>query len=98
MHNAQSTDSGVQHLSGTKFILGCGVVAILLAAFGGNLALPRWVLAVEVLTTVLALFVVSFVADVDRFVVIDDPGGDPRLAGGPRLHVAGRVDAPGPPR
>lgn len=53
------SDSTVKHLSGTKFILGCGVVATLLMAFGQRLALPSWVLAVEVLLTVVALFVLG---------------------------------------
>ena len=37
--------------------------------------------------------VVALVADVDRLVVLDDPGRDAGLAGLPRLQVEGRVDA-----
>ncbi len=46
----------VAMLSGRKFVLGCAIVAVTVLIVGRFVAAPLWLLAAEVLTTILGLF------------------------------------------
>lgn len=52
-----SSNSPIVELSPLKFLTGCAVLAAGLFAWGMNHPFPPWVLALEVLVTILALFV-----------------------------------------
>src|SRR5690349_8992231 len=43
-------------LSGSRFVTGCAVAAAALLLVGGSTPMPVWLLAVEVLATILGLF------------------------------------------
>ena len=54
--SAPPSSPAVVMLSGRNFVLGCAVVAGMLLLLGRAEALPTWLLAAEVLTTILGLF------------------------------------------
>jgi hypothetical protein len=49
-------ENGVVMLSGRKFVLGCAAIAVTTLVAGRLLATPLWLLAAEVLATILGLF------------------------------------------
>jgi Na+/H+ antiporter NhaD/arsenite permease-like protein len=57
MTHDEQASPGVHHLSPAKFLAGCAVAGGALLALGSSRPLPPWVLAAEVLVTVIALFV-----------------------------------------
>lgn len=54
---SQTKEDGTVDLSGGKFLLGCAAAAAVLFLYGNRHPLPLWLLGVEVMLTILGLFI-----------------------------------------
>jgi len=55
--HAAPADLGLVNISGRKFVLSCAAVAVAILGLGRIVAIPPWILAVEVFLTIIGLFV-----------------------------------------
>jgi len=59
VHDGAQDDAAVVMLSGKKFLLGCATIAVTILWGGRTTPMPLWLLATEVMATILALFLLG---------------------------------------